>query len=637
MGYTIAQKIFNEHLGHGASVAVGQEIGLVIDQCLTQDSTGTMAWLEFESLGFDCVRVETAVSYVDHTNLGFKGESAEDHVFLQTVASRYGAIFSKPGNGVCHQVHYERLGAPGKTLLGSDSHTPTAGCLGMIGIGVGGMDVAVALGGGLFYLRVPATIKVHLTGYLSWGVGAKDVILEVLKRLSVNGARGRILEYAGEGVPSLSVPERATITNMGAETGAMTSVFPSDGVTRQFLEDQERGGVWRDLKADEDAEYEEVIEIDLSTLGPSVAMPGSPDNVRSIVEVKGTKVDQVHIGSCTNGNWRDFHVAAQVLRGKKVSPDCEVMVVPGSRQVQQMLLADGSYEALVQAGCRVMEPGCGPCIGMGFVPGGGHLSLRTVNRNWAGRGGNKYAQLALASAEVAAATALKGELADPRKLDPVETPHPRYIIDDSLLLQPKGPRAGVRRGKNIVPLRPQMPLEATLTGEVLLKVGDGVSTDDILPAGPLTQHLRSNLPEISKFVYYYQDETFAGRAVAAGGGFIVAGENYGQGSSREHAALGPRQLGVKAALAKSFARIHRANLINTGILPLVCNTDQIQQGDRLEMDVHDLASGLVVQDVTRGLQIPVVSDFTDRERSILKAGGILAHTKGAGHGRSPSS
>lgn len=629
MGLTLAEKIFADHLGYGASVSVGQEIGLVVDQCLTQDSTGTMVWLEFESLGLDAVRVDTAVSYVDHTNLGFKGESAEDHVFLQTVASRYGATFSKPGNGVCHQVHYERFGAPGKTLLGSDSHTPTAGCLGMIGLGVGGMDVAVALGGGLFYLRVPSTIRVNLTGRLPWGVAAKDIVLEVLRRLSVRGGVGHVLEYGGDGVLDLSVPQRATIANMGAETGATTSVFPSDAVTRRFLADQERIQAWRPLDADQDAHYEAVMDLDLSALSPSVAMPGSPDNVRSIDEVRGTRVDQVHIGSCTNGNWRDFYVAAQMLKGKQVSPDCEVMVVPGSRQVLKMLLADGSYAALVDAGCRVMEPGCGPCIGMGFVPGGGHLSLRTVNRNWPGRGGNPYAQLALTSAEVAAASALSGKLADPRELEPVEIPCVRPMIDDSLLIAPKGKSVEIRRGKNIVPLRPQAALGPTLAGDVLLKVGDGVSTDDILPAGPLTQHLRSNLPEISKYVYHYQDETFARRALAAGGGFIVGGENYGQGSSREHAALGPKELGIRAVLAKSFARIHRTNLINSGIVPFVCDTDTIQQGDRLQIELGDLREGVVARDGTQGIRIPLVCDLTDRERAILRAGGILAYTKGA--------
>lgn len=617
-----------EHLRAGEAVEPGREIGIAVDQCLTQDSTGTMAWLEFESLGIDRVIPEIVVSYVDHTNACFKGESSEDHLFLQTAASRFGAIFSKPGNGVCHQIHYERFGRPGATLLGSDSHTPTAGGLGMIGIGVGGMDVAVAMGGGLFYLTVPSVIKVELKGTLRQGVDAKDIILEVLRLISVKGGVGRIIEYTGEGALSLDVPQRATITNMGAETGATTSVFPSDEVTRRFLKQQGRESVWREIKADADANYEKVITINLNELEPLVAMPGSPDNVKPVRDLIGTKINQVHIGSCTNGSWRDIYIASRMLEGRQVSPECEVMVVPGSRQVFQMLLADGSIERLVRAGCRIMEPGCGPCIGMGFVPGAGHLSLRSVNRNWFGRGGSKEARIALASVEVCAASALAGAIADPRECAPVDVPNPQFIIDDSHLLKPHGKSVEIIRSANIVALKPQIPLPEKITGEVLLKVGDGVSTDDILPAGPLTQHLRSNLPAIAKFVFYYADETFPARAKNSGGGIIAAGENYGQGSSREHAALAPRELGITAVLAKSFARIHRKNLINCGIAPLLCDTDAISQGDCIEIDLSGLADGeIVAQNLTRSANLPIHTDMTALEIDILRAGGILAYTK----------
>ena len=628
MGLTLSQKIFKEHLGEGDSFETGSEIGLIIDQCLTQDSTGTMAWLEFESLGMDKVRPDIVVSYVDHTNPSFKGESSEDHRFLHTAASRFGAVFSKPGGGVCHQVHYERFGRPGATLLGSDSHTPTAGGLGMIGIGVGGMDVAVAMAGGLFYLKVPPVIKVELEGNLPWGVNAKDVILEVLKRLSVKGGVGRIIEYGGNGIKSLDVPQRATITNMGAETGATTSLFPSDEVTRRFLEKEGRAGEWMPLEADEDAEYEKIITIDLSTLEPLVAMPGSPDNVKPITEVAGTPVDQVLIGSCTNGGWEDIYRASKILEGKKVHPDCEVMVVPGSRQVLQMLMRDGSMQRLVDAGCRTMEPGCGPCIGMGFVPGDGQFSLRSVNRNWFGRGGNKDARLALASVEMCAAAALKAEIADPRELPEVKVPEPEYIVDDSLLLEPKGPSTQITRGNNIVPLKPQTPLPDKISGSVLIKTGDGVSTDDILPAGPLTQHLRSNLPAISEYVFYYIDPEFAKKSRKAEGGFIAGGENYGQGSSREHAALAPHELGIRAVFAKSFARIHRNNLINCGIVPVICSTDEIEEGDLLEIDISNIDEGKIeLFNVSKSKPVEARLDLSPRETKILKSGGILSYVK----------
>lgn len=623
MAKTLTEKILAEHIVDG-TLGKGREVGIRIDQCLTQDSTGTMAWLEFESLGLDKVQAELAVSYSDHTSLGFKGESTDDHLFLQSIASHYGAKFSKNGNGVCHQVHYERFGIPGKTLLGSDSHTPTAGGLGMLGIGAGGADVAVAMGGGPFYLTVPKVMRVVLTGKLPWGVTAKDVALEILRRISVKGGVGYFLEFTGPGVKTLSVPERATITNMCTETGATSSIFPSDEVTKEFLELEGRGSDWRPLAPDPDAIYDATVEIDLSTLVPLVAMPGSPDNVVPVTEVAGTRIDQVYIGSCTNGSYRDIRVVAELLRGRRVAKEIDVIVSPGSRQAWEMLIADGSFLALTQAGVRMIEPGCNACIGIGFVPGTNSLSLRTVNRNWKGRGGNELAKLALASPEVAAASALKGVIADPRELPPVAVRVTDLIVDDTLIIEPEGGSVPVRRAPNIVKMAPPRPLPAVLKGEVLIVVGDGVSTDAILPAGPLTQHLRSNLPEIAKFTFHYEDKTFAARAVEKGGGFIVAGENYGQGSSREHAALAPWQLGITAVIAKSYARIHKANLVNVGILPLVGDTAGIDQGDILEIDISDLTRPLVVRNLTKGTEVPVRAELSERERRMVKAGGLLA-------------
>ena len=625
MPQTMTEKILSAHLREG-KLEKGQEIGIRIDQCLTQDSTGTMAWLEFEALGMDRVKADVVVSYSDHTSLGFKGESTDDHVFLQTIASHYGAKFSKNGNGVCHQLHYERFGEPGKTLLGSDSHTPTGGGLGMLAIGAGGMDVAVAMGGGAFYLTVPKMMNVVLTGSLPANVTAKDVALEILRRISVKGGVGYFLEFSGPGVATLSVPERATITNMGTETGATSSIFPSDEKTRAFLRMQGREDVWSEVKPDEGATYDETLEIDLSTLKPLVAMPGMPDNVFDIEEVAGTKIDQVFIGSCTNGSYHDIKPVAQMLKGKKVSTDVDVIVSPGSRQSWEMLMEDGSFLDLTKAGVRMIEPGCNACIGIGFVPGNDHLSLRTVNRNWAGRGGSKFGKLALCSPLVAAASALVGVIADPRDLPTATVDVDHLTVDDYLILEPKGPEVAIRRGPNIVALGTQTPLEPVLKGEVLLKLGDGISTDAILPAGPLTQHLRSNLPEISKFTFYYEDETFAQRAIDAGGGFLVGGDNYGQGSSREHAALAPWKLGIKAVFAKAFARIHHANLVNMGIVPLTCDTDRIDQGDRLEIDVSNLDGQLVVKNLTKGTELPVQHSLSDREKAMLRAGGLLAYT-----------
>ncbi len=622
---TMTEKILAAHLREG-TLETGQEVAILIDQCLTQDSTGTMAWLEFEALGLERVKADLVVSYSDHTSLGFKGESTDDHIFLQTIASHYGAKFSKNGNGVCHQLHYERFGEPGKTLLGSDSHTPTGGGLGMLAIGAGGMDVAVAMGGGAFYLTVPKMMNVVLTGSLPANVTAKDVSLEILRRISVKGGVGYFLEFTGPGVATLSVPERATITNMGTETGATSSIFPSDEITREFMRMQGREDVWSEVKPDEGANYDETLEIDLSTLKPLVAMPGMPDNVFDIEEVAGTKIDQVFIGSCTNGSYHDIKPVAQMLKGKKVSTDIDVIVSPGSRQSWEMLMEDGSFLDLTKAGVRMIEPGCNACIGIGFVPGNGHLSLRTVNRNWAGRGGSKFGKLALCSPLVAAASALVGVIADPRDLPTATVEIDHLTVDDYLILDPAGPSVEIRRSPNIVALGQQLPLEPVLKGEVLLKLGDGVSTDAILPAGPLTQHLRSNLPEISKFTFYYEDETFAQRAIDGGGGFLVGGDNYGQGSSREHAALAPWKLGIKAVFAKAFARIHHANLINMGIVPLTCDTDQIDQGDRLEIDVSDLGRELVLKNLTKGKELPVQHTLSDREKEMLRAGGLLAYT-----------
>lgn len=625
MPKTITEKILSRHVQEG-TLCKGTEVGIRIDHCLTQDSTGTMAWLEFESLGLERVKAELVASYSDHTSLGFKGESTDDHAFLKAIASRYGAKFSKNGNGVCHQLHYERFGVPGKTLLGSDSHTPTAGGLGMLGIGAGGMDVAVAAGGGLFHLVVPKLMQIVLKGKLSWGVAAKDIALEILRRISVKGGVGYFLEFAGPGVKNLSVPQRATITNMCTETGATSSIFPSDKVTRKFLRMQGREEDWTKLVPDPGAKYDKSLKIDLSSLKPLVAMPGMPDNVYDIDEVLGTKIDQVFIGSCTNGSYHDIKIVAKMLKDKHVSTDFDVIVSPASRQVWEMLIKDGSFFDLTKAGVRMIEPGCNACIGIGFVPGYEHLSLRTVNRNWKGRGGSKFGKIALCSPEVAAASALAGRIADPRELPPVTVKTDRIIIDDYLIIEPSGAESPIKRAPNIVQLEPQEPLASILEGEVLLKLGDGISTDAILPAGPLTQHLRSNLPEIAKFTFYYEDKNFAERALEKSGGFIVGGDNYGQGSSREHAALAPWQLGIKAVFAKSYARIHRANLINVGIIPFICDTSTLDQGDRLEVDVSDLGRELSVENREKGSSIKIHHDLSPREIEMIKTGGLLAYT-----------
>ena len=626
MPNNIVQKIISKHCVDGDWNKPGTDIGIKIDQCLTQDSTGTMAWLEFESLGLNKVQAELAVSYCDHTSLGFKGESADDHAFLHSIAAKYGAYYSKAGNGVCHQIHYERFGSPGKTLLGSDSHTPTGGGLGMLAIGAGGMDVAVAMAGGAFYLKMPEVLNVTLTGELPWGSDAKDIILEVLRKISVKGGVGKVIEYSGKGLKSLSVPQRTTITNMGAETGATSSLFPADDITKAFLKSQGREVDFNQLESDEGAQYDDKIAINLFNVEPLVAMPYSPDNVKKVSEVAGTKIHQVVIGSCTNGSYREIKLAAEMIRGRKVDSDIDLIVVPGSRQVQQMLLADGSAAVITAAGGRLIDPGCGPCIGMGFVPGSGQLSLRTVNRNWQGRGGNKNGQLALCSAQVAVASAIAGKIADPREFKPIKISEPEtFNLDDSMLIKSTSKDKDVVRGPNIVPIKKQTPLMEILTGEVLLKVGDGISTDDILPAGPLTQHLRSNLPAISKYVFHYVDPSFADKAIARSGGFIVGGDNYGQGSSREHAALGPKELGVKAVLAKSFARIHHDNLVNCGIVPIVCQTEHIQPGDKLEIDLTNF-DDIKIHNLTEKHDLTATHSLSNRHIEILKAGGVLAYS-----------
>jgi len=634
MGLTVAEKVLSTHVGDG-KLEKGSVIGLKVDQCLTQDSTGTMAWLQFESLGIPRVKCEVAVSYVDHTSLSFKGESSDDHLFLMTSAKKFGAYYSKPGNGVCHQVHYERFAAPGKTLLGSDSHTPTSSSLGMIAIGAGGADVAVAMGGGYFYMRVPKIMKVRLEGELTPGVSAKDVVLELISRITVKGGVDYIIEYTNPNVETLSIPERATITNMGAETGATTSIFPSDEITRDFLRMQGREREWIKLQADEDAVYDVEHVIDLSSLEPLVAMPGSPDNIKKISEVEGFQVQQVYIGSCTNGSYRDLAIGARMLEGRRVNKDIEVILSPGSRQVEQLLLDDGSYAAYVRAGVRIVEPGCHACIGMGYVPGYGHHSVRTVNRNWFGRGGSNDARLILSSVETAIATAIEGKLADARKIEFDEFDdyyyEDGYIVDDSMLVTPvaqaDADKVEIIRAPNIKPIRQQIPPEKILKGEVVLKVGDGISTDDILPAGSLTQHLRSNLPEIAKYTYYYIDKEFAKRAMEKGGGFIIGGENYGQGSSREHAALAPWQLNIKAVIAKSYARIHKANLINAGVIPFV-TTDDMDMGDQIEINLETLASGKVTaKNITKNKEMQLTVELGDRDYDIIMSGGLLAYTR----------
>ena len=642
MGYTIAQKIIREHLVAG-EMTPGAEIGLRIDQTLTQDATGTMAYLALEAMHVPRVRTELSVAYIDHNTLQCGFENADDHRYIQSVARKYGVRFSRPGNGICHQVHLERYGKPGKTLIGSDSHTPTGGALGMLAMGAGGMDVAVAMAGGAYYINMPRMFKVNLSGKLPPWVSAKDVSLEILRILSVRGGRGAIIEWGGEGVKTLSVPERATIANMGTELGATTSIFPSDEVTEAFLRAQGREQDFVPLESDFDAVYDRIIDIDLSSLEPLCACPHSPDNVRPARELEGVQVSQVCVGSCTNSSLRDLLRVAAILKGRRIAGGVSLSVSPGSRQVLQMLADCGALSDILASGARVLECACGPCIGMGFSPASGGVSVRTFNRNFEGRSGTRDAQVYLVSPEVAAATALCGHIADPRALGayPEVTLPERFLADDSGVLLPadeaEAADVEVVRGPNIRPMPLGEPLSDTIVAPLTLKVGDNITTDHIMPAGAKILPYRSNVPKLSEFCFTVCDETFPARARAAGRSIIVGGANYGQGSSREHAALVPMYLGVRAVVAKSFARIHAANLINYGILPLAFadpeDYDHLVQGDELAITgvFAGLESGkFTLLDKTTGKSFELICALSPRQRDILRAGGLLAYTKGEG-------
>lgn len=640
MGLTLAQKIIKKHLLSG-EMKVGSEIGLKIDQTLTQDATGTMAYLEFEAMGVARVKTERSVAYVDHNTLQAGFENADDHRFIQSEAKKHGIYFSRPGNGICHQVHLERFGIPGKTLIGSDSHTPTGGGIGMLAMGAGGLDVAVAMGGGPYYIQMPKIVFVELTGKLPAWVSAKDVILEVLRLLTVKGGVGKILEYGGEGVRSLSVPERATITNMGAELGSTTSIFPSDEVTRAFLEAQERGKDWTELQPDSDAKYDEILRIDLSKLQPMAACPHSPDAVKTVKELGPIKIDQVCIGSCTNSSYRDMMRVASMLKGKTVNAGVSLTISPGSRQVFHMLAANGSLADMINAGARVLECACGPCIGMGQSPNSAGVSLRTFNRNFLGRSGTADAQVYLVSPETAAASAVAGVLTDPRTLGkekPIATPE-HFDIDDNMIILPASPeeasKVEILRGPNIKDFPKTSPLAADINAKALLKVGDNITTDHIMPAGAKILPFRSNIPYMSQFCFAVCDKDFPERCKQYGTGIIVGGSNYGQGSSREHAALVPLYLGIKAVIAKSFARIHCANLANAGILPLVFSEekdyDSIDQMDELELSgIRDAVANdgrIIVRNCTKGTEFEVQAVLSKRQREIVLAGGLLDYTR----------
>ena len=641
MGLTLTEKILKAHLVDGEFVK-GQEIGIRIDQTLTQDATGTMAYLEYEAMGVPRVRTEKSVAYIDHNTLQSGFENADDHRFIGSVCKKHGIYFSRPGNGICHQVHLERFGIPGKTLIGSDSHTPTGGGIGMIAIGAGGLDVAVAMGGGAYYITYPKIVKVNLTGKLSPWVSAKDVILEVLRRMSVKGGVGKVIEYCGEGVKTLTVPERATITNMGAELGATTSIFPSDETTLAFLKAQDRADVWSELKADDDAVYDEQIDIDLSQLIPLAACPHSPDNVKSVNEIGKLKIDQVCIGSCTNSSYVDMMKVAHILKGKTVDPSVSLAIAPGSKQVLNMIAENGALADMIAAGARILESACGPCIGMGQSPNSKGVSLRTFNRNFEGRSGTKDGQIYLVSPEMAAVSALTGYLTDPRTLgDMPEFKLPEHFkINDNMVVPPADEAdmdsVEVLRGPNIKPFPQTSPLDDSIDCQVSLKVGDNITTDHIMPAGAKILPLRSNIPAISQHCFTVCDEDFPRRAKNMGKSIIVGGSNYGQGSSREHAALAPLYLGIKAGLVKRYARIHRANLINAGILPLTfvneADYDKINQGDEIVLadvraDVEADMSKLTVVNKTTGVEIPVLCELTGRTKDIILAGGLLDYTR----------
>ncbi|MDH5509810.1 MAG: aconitate hydratase [Nitrospinota bacterium] len=639
MGLNITQKILKNHLVEGELIP-GEKIAITIDQTLTQDATGTMAYLEFETLGIDRVRTKLSVSYVDHNTLQTDFMNADDHLYLQSVAEKYGIHYSRPGNGICHQVHLERFGAPGQTLLGSDSHTPTQGGLGMLAIGAGGLDVTMAMAGQPFNLNCPKVVNVVLTGKLQPWVSAKDVILEVLRKLTVKGGVGKVIEYSGPGVNSLSVTDRATITNMGAELGATTSVFPSDKKTQEFLKAQGREKSWVELKADADATYQETLKINLDKLEPLVAQPHMPDNVIEVKKLKGTKVTQVAIGSCTNSSFRDLMVVAKMLKGKTVKEGLSLFVSPGSKQVYQMISENGALATLINAGARILESACGPCIGMGAAPNSAGVTVRTFNRNFKGRSGTADAGSYLVSPETAAAAALSGEISDPRQVAkklkiaaPKIAMPKKFAVNDNMIIFPKSPAKSkgveIIRGPNIAPL-PNFPkLPASLSGKVLLKTGDNITTDDIMPAGAKILPLRSNVPAISEYVFATVDKTFPKRAKETGGGFIIGGSNYGQGSSREHAAIAPKYLGVKAVIVKSFARIHMANLINFGILPLTFANEadyaKVDQGDDLEIATSNLGGEMNLVNKTKGVTIPVTHSMGARDIDVMKAGGTLGY------------
>ncbi len=641
MGLTLTEKILKAHLVDGEFVK-GNEIGIRIDQTLTQDATGTMAYLEYEAMGVPRVKTEKSVAYIDHNTLQSGFENADDHRFIGSVCKKHGIYFSRPGNGICHQVHLERFGIPGKTLIGSDSHTPTGGGIGMIAIGAGGLDVAVAMGGGAYYITYPNIVKVNLTGKLQPWVSAKDVILEVLRRMSVKGGVGKVIEYCGEGVKTLTVPERATITNMGAELGATTSIFPSDENTLAFLKAQDRADVWTELKADDDAEYDEVIDINLSELVPMAACPHSPDNIKTCAELGDMKIDQVCIGSCTNSSYVDMMKVAHILKDKTVHPDVSLAIAPGSKQVLNMIAENGALADMIAAGARILESACGPCIGMGQAPNSKGISLRTFNRNFLGRSGTKDGQIYLVSPELAAASALTGVLTDPRTLGEMpEIKVPEHFkINDNMVVPPVDEAdmdsVEVLRGPNIKPYPETAPLVESIECQVSLKVGDNITTDHIMPAGAKILPLRSNIPAISQHCFTVCDEDFPRRAKNMGKSIIVGGSNYGQGSSREHAALAPLYLGIKAVLVKSFARIHRANLINAGILPLTfVNEDdyeKINQGDEIVLanvraDIEADKTQLTVVNKSTGAEIPVLCELTGRTKDIILAGGLLDYTR----------
>lgn len=640
MGRNLAEKILSNHIVEG-ELRKGSSIGIKIDQTLTQDSTGTMAYLQLEAMGIDKVKTKRSVAFVDHNMLQQGFENADDHEFIKTVASKHGVYFSKPGNGVCHQVFLERFAVPGETLIGSDSHTPTAGAVGMLAMGAGGLDVALAMAGGAYYINVPKVCKVNIIGSFKPMVTGKDVVLEVLRRLTVKGGVSKIFEYGGEGIKNLSVPQRATITNMGAELGATTSIFPSDERTLEFFKAQGREEDWFEFKADEDAVYDEEITIDLNTLEPLAAMPHSPDNVKKVSEIGKIKVDQVAIGSCTNSSYEDLMNVAKILKGKKVHPDVSLVIAPGSRQVMEMIARNGALADIISSGARILENGCGPCIGMGQAPGTNGVSLRTFNRNFYGRSGTLSAKVYLVSPETAAVSAIKGVLTDPRELETdlcINMPE-RFIVDDSMILKPAedGTKVEVKRGPNIKPFPINKELGEKIEGKILIKVEDNITTDHIMPSNSKLLPFRSNIPYLSQFCFNTIDTEFPKRAKNLGGGFIIAGENYGQGSSREHAALAPLYLGVRGVIAKSFARIHKANLINNGIVPLEFKNEadynEVDPLDELVIDniKEALTKGSVkVKNISKNSEFEVLIDLTEKEIQVIKAGGRLNYLKNLG-------